>query len=222
MKSLLIIDDEPAIRQLIAKYAAHYGFSVIEAQNGQDGLEKAYENSVDVVVVDIMMPVLNGYEFCQEFRKASDVPIIMLTAKDSEVDKILGFEMGIDDYIVKPFSPRELFYRIEAILKRGKKINHDIYSVSGFFVDFSSRRMVIDGVSVDLTPKEFDLLHYFLKNKNLALSRASIIERVWGYDFDGDERTLDTHIKRLRKKMGPYQTFIDTVRGVGYRYDDKI
>lgn len=220
MKKILIVDDEVAIRKLIQKYALMHGFEVFEAGNGKDALDQTLVQSFDIIVLDVMMPHINGYEVCAEIRKTSDVPIIMLTAKDGEYDKFQGFELGVDDYIVKPFSPRELMYRIEAILKRGKSIHTDIYNYNGLVLNKTARSLSIDGINIELAPKEYDLLAYFIKNKGIALERNQLIDAIWGFDFDGDERTLDTHIKRLRKKMGEYQNTIITLRGVGYRYDE--
>lgn len=220
MKKILIVDDEIAIRKLIQKYATMHNFEVFEAGNGQDALDLTLIHSFDIIVLDVMMPYLNGYEVCAEIRKTSDVPIIMLTAKDGELDKFQGFDLGVDDYIVKPFSPRELMYRIEAILKRGKSIHTDVYTYKGLKLNRTARCLSIDDTNIELAPKEYDLLAYFIRNKGIALERNQLIDAVWGYDFDGDERTLDTHIKRLRKKMGEYQNTIITIRGVGYRYDE--
>lgn len=220
MKKILIVDDEKAIRTLIKKYALLHNFEVFEAENGLDALEQTQYQEFDIIILDVMMPHMNGYQVCFEIRKTSDVPIIMLTARDGETDKFQGFEFGVDDYIVKPFSPRELMYRIEAVLKRGKSISSDVYKYRGLELNTKARSVKIEGERVDLAPKEYELLAFFIKNKGIALERNQLIEAVWGYDFEGDERTLDTHIKRLRRKIGDYQNLIITLRSVGYRYDE--
>lgn len=220
MTKILVVDDEMSIRTLIRKYALMQGFEVFEAKDGMEALDMVDSMDFDMIVLDVMMPNLNGYDVCKAVRTHSEVPIIMLTARDGDIDKFQGFEYGVDDYMVKPFSPRELMYRIEAILKRGKVIRSEVYTFKGLELNMSARSVRIDGERVDLSPKEYELLYYFTKNKGIALHRNQLIDAVWGYDFDGDERTLDTHIKRLRKKLGVYQDVIVTIRGVGYRYEE--
>ncbi len=223
---ILIVDDEEMIRKLVAKYASFDGHSVDEASNGMDAVEKCRRNKYDIIVMDIMMPELDGFSACREIRKFSDTPIIMLSARGEEYDKINGFELGIDDYVVKPFSPRELMLRISAIMNRsGKKSTVDvprkneIIEIEGLKVDVSARIVYVDGKRVEMSPKEYDLFFYLLRNRNIALSRDKIISDVWGYDFCGDDRTLGTHIKLLRKSLGPYNKYIVTIRGVGYRFE---
>lgn len=225
MYKILVVDDEEKIRELIGKYAKFEGHSVDFAVDGMDAVEKCRENEYDIIIMDIMMPNLDGFSACREIRKKSDVPILMLSARGEEYDKINGFELGIDDYVVKPFSPKELMLRIEAIMKRSKKgeaaSNIDIYKHGGLEVNFTSRRVFIDGEEANLSPKEYDLLFYMIKNKDIALTREKLINKVWGYDFFGGDRTLDTHIKLLRKSLGKYASYIVTLRGVGYRYSDE-
>lgn len=223
MPRLLVVDDEEKIRSLIIKYALFSGYEAEEAADGMEAIRLVKEKKFDAVVLDIMMPELDGLSACREIRKVSDVPVLLLSARGEEYDKISGFECGADDYIVKPFSPRELMLRVEAILKRVK--NHTVeekgetYSYRTLHVDFTARIVTIDGKPVDLSPKEYDLLFYFIRNRNIALSREKLICDVWGYDFYGGDRTLDTHIKLLRRSIGEYSTCIVTLRGMGYRFD---
>ena len=224
MKKLLIVDDESAIRTIIVKYATFEGYDTDEAENGMQALEKCKVNDYDLVVLDIMMPELDGFSVARELKKSKPLlPIILLSARGEEYDRINGFEIGVDDYVVKPFSPKELMLRIGAILRRvsnaGSGVNTDVFAADGLFVDFSARIVTIDGVRADLSPKEYDLLFYMIRNKNLALSREKLICEVWGYDFYGDDRTLDTHIKLLRRSLGAYSKHIVTLRGVGYRFE---
>lgn len=226
MYKILVVDDEEKIRELIGKYAKFEGHTVDFASDGMEAVEKcrAANYDYDVIVMDIMMPNLDGFSACREIRKKSDVPILMLSARGEEYDKINGFELGIDDYVVKPFSPKELMLRIEAILKRAQKSETpseaDVYRCGGLEVNFTARRVYVDGAEVNLSPKEYDLLFYMIKNRDIALTREKLINKVWGYDFFGGDRTLDTHVKLLRKSLGPYSGFIVTLRGVGYRYSD--
>lgn len=225
MYKILVVDDEEKIRELIGKYAKFEGHSVEFAIDGMQAVEKCNCDSYDIIIMDIMMPNLDGFSACREIRKKSDVPILMLSARGEEYDKINGFELGIDDYVVKPFSPKELMLRIEAIMKRTQKSEAapeiDIYAKEGLEVNFTARRVYVDGVEVNLSPKEYDLLFYMIKNKDIALTREKLINKVWGYDFFGGDRTLDTHVKLLRKSLGKYASFIVTLRGVGYRYSDE-
>lgn len=222
MANLLIVDDEFRIRELIKKYAIYEGHSVTEASTGDDAIAFCNNCNFDLIILDIMMPGTDGFTTAKIIREKKQTPIIMLSARGEEYDKIKGFEMGIDDYVVKPFSPKELMMRINAVLKRSSKEsskNNDVFSCKGLKVDFTSRIVSIDKERVELTPKEFDLLYYMIKNKDIALTRETLISKVWGYDFYGDDRTLDTHIKLLRKSLGPYSKFIVTLRGVGYRFE---
>ena len=224
MYKILVVDDEEKIRELIGKYAKFEGHAVDFATDGMEAVEKCLENTYDVIIMDIMMPNLDGFSACREIRKHSDVPILMLSARGEEYDKINGFELGVDDYVVKPFSPKELMLRVEAIMKRSQKNEVqpeiDIYKSEGLEVNFTARRVYVDGEEVGLSPKEYDLLFYMIKNKDIALTREKLINKVWGYDFFGGDRTLDTHIKLLRKSLGKYSEYIVTLRGVGYRYSD--
>ncbi|MBQ4151289.1 MAG: response regulator transcription factor [Clostridia bacterium] len=225
MYRILVVDDEEKIRELIGKYAKFEGHTVDFAVDGMDAVQKCRENEYDIIIMDIMMPNLDGFSACREIRKKSDVPILMLSARGEEYDKINGFELGVDDYVVKPFSPKELMLRVEAIMKRAQKADAptdiDIYKKNGLEVNFTARRVYVDGTEVSLSPKEYDLLFYMIKNKDIALSREKLINKVWGYDFFGGDRTLDTHIKLLRKSLGDYASYIVTLRGVGYRYSDE-
>ncbi len=218
---LLIVDDEARIRELIRKYAAFEGYEVEEAANGMEAVEMCRRKRYDLVIMDVMMPELDGFSACREIRKDSDVPLIMLSARGEEYDRIHGFELGVDDYVVKPFSPRELMMRVGAILKRSHAAPQkaEKVTVGDMVVDFTARRVTIGGQNVDLSPKEYDLLFYMVRNRGIALTREKLISEVWGYDFFGDDRTLDTHIKLLRRSLGDYARCITTLRGVGYRFE---
>ena len=222
MYHILIVDDEVRIRSIIKKYAEFEGYRVTEAADGMEAVHLCRSGNFDIIIMDIMMPELDGFSAVREIRKNDPVPVIMLSARGEEYDRIHGFELGIDDYVVKPFSPRELMMRVGAVLKRsgeaGKKAEKTI-SIGGLTVDFTARRVTVDGVEADLSPKEYDLLFYMIRNRGIALTREKLISDVWGYDFFGDDRTLDTHIKLLRKQLGPYADRITTLRGVGYRFE---
>lgn len=223
MSRILIVDDELRVRDLIKKYAKFEGYEVSEASNGLKALEICKSSKPDIIIMDVMMPELDGFSACREIRKFSNVPIIMLSARGEEYDKVHGFESGVDDYVVKPFSPKELMMRIGAILKRGGIAlpeTKEVFSHEGLVVDFTGRLVTVDGKQVDLSPREYDLLFFLVKNRGIALSREKLINEVWGYDFLGDDRTIDTHIKQLRKILGPYSRCISTLRGVGYRFDE--
>ena len=223
MSRILIVDDELRVRDLIKKYAKFEGYEVSEASNGLQALELCRDQNFDIVIMDVMMPELDGFSACKEIRKFSNVPIIVLSARGEEYDKIHGFEFGIDDYVVKPFSPRELMMRVAAVLKRGGATvpeAKEVYTYGGLTVDFTGRIVTVDGVRVDMSPREYDLFFFLVKNRGIALSREKLINEVWGYDFFGDDRTIDTHIKQLRKILGPYSKCISTLRGVGYRFDE--
>jgi DNA-binding response OmpR family regulator len=231
MYNILIVDDEEMIRRLIAKYAIFEGHTVLEAADGMEAVLRCREGGVDIVIIDIMMPELDGFSACREIRKFSDVPIIMLSARGEEYDKINGFELGIDDYVVKPFSPKELMLRVDAVMTRygkGEKTDNAVqqneiisFDNGGLRADITARIVWVDGKRIDMTPKEYDLFFYLLINRNIALTREKLLTEVWGYDFFGDARTLDTHIKLLRKSLGRYADCIVTLRGVGYRFDGK-
>jgi two-component system, OmpR family, response regulator ResD len=222
MTRILITDDEQKIRSLIVKYATHEGFETDEACNGMDAVEKCEKNSYDLVIMDIMMPELDGFSAVKEIKKTHpDMPFIMLSALGEEYDKIHGFDLGVDDYVVKPFSTKELMMRIHAILKRTKttESNSEKLVVEDMIIDYSARTVTIKGERVQLSPKEYELLTYLSKNQGIALTREQLLSNVWGYDFFGDDRTLDTHIKLLRRNLGDYAKYIVTLRGVGYRFE---
>ena len=228
---ILAVDDEAMIRELIRKYAEFQGYTVDEAQfqcdTNYQGLrnlvEKCRKNDYDLIIMDVMMPFLDGFSAVREIRKTKDTPVIMLSARTEEFDRIHGFEAGVDDYVTKPFSPRELMLRVDAVLKRAKKTKkaeqNDVFTYEGLTVDFSARRVLVDGKEVEMTPKEYDLFFYMVRNRGIALSREKLISDVWGYDFYGDDRTLDTHVKLLRRSLGEYSRCIVTLRGVGYRFE---
>ena len=218
---LLIVDDEARIRSLIAKYAAFEGYETEEAANGMQAVAMCRGGRYDLIIMDVMMPELDGFSAVREIRKESRTPVIMLSARGEEYDRIHGFELGIDDYVVKPFSPKELMMRVAAVLKRsgGQQQADDVISFDGLTIDFTARRVTADGQELDLSPKEYELLFYMVRNRGIALSREKLISDVWGYDFFGDDRTLDTHIKLLRKQLGKYADRITTLRGVGYRFE---
>jgi len=222
MARILIADDEVRICELIEKYARHAGFDVVCAHNGDEAIDICRNDKIDLVVMDVMMPRTDGFSACREIRSFSSVPILMLSARGEEYDRIRGFELGVDDYVVKPFSPRELMLRIEAIMKRAypnTEYAADIFEYEGLSVNFTAHVVKVDGEQIVLSPKERELLFYMVRNRNIALSREKLITQVWGYDFYGDDRTLDTHIKLLRKSLKNYNNLIVTVRGVGYRFE---
>ena len=223
MSKILVVDDEFRIRQIIRKYAEFEGYEVDEATDGMEAIRICRKKEFDLIIMDVMMPELDGFSACREIRKRSSTPIIMLSARGEEYDKIHGFELGSDDYVVKPFSPKELMLRVGAVIKRSGKSDdaqkNDVFTYKGLEVNFSARTVTIDGKRAEMTPKEYDLFFYMVRNKGLALTRESLISEVWGYDFFGDERTLDTHIKLLRKSLGEYSSCIVTLRGVGYRFE---
>lgn len=225
MTRLLIVDDEEKIRSLVKKYAAFEGYDVAEADSGLAAIQMVQKQHFDLIVMDVMMPELDGFSTVREIRKTSRVPVIMLSARGEEYDRIHGFEAGVDDYVVKPFSPKELMMRVAAVLARTQQgaatsvDGHDVYQSGELTVDFTARRVTIAGQGVELSPKEYDLLFYLVRNRGIALSRDQLLTEVWGYDFYGDDRTLDTHIKMLRKALGDYSTHIVTLRGTGYRFD---
>ncbi len=229
MYNILVVDDEARIRTIIRKYAEFEGHTVTEACDGMEAVNTCRRDRYDIIIMDIMMPELDGFSACREIRKVTDTPIIMLSARGEEYDKINGFELGIDDYVVKPFSPKELMLRIDAVMKRAGRASgapverkNEIIELDGggLRADLTARLVYIDGERVDMSPKEYDLFFYMLTNRNIALSRETLIREVWGYDFFGDARTLDTHVKLLRKSLGKYASHMVTLRGVGYRFED--
>ena len=229
MYNILVVDDEIRIRSIIRKYAEFEGHTVTEAGDGMEAVRLARTGEFDIIILDIMMPELDGFSACREIRKTEQTPIIMLSARGEEYDKINGFELGVDDYVVKPFSPRELMLRVEAVMKRVRQraaaasAANQVLEFDGgcLSVDLTARTVTIDGSRVEMSPKEYDLFFYLLRNRNVALTRERLISEVWGYDFFGDARTLDTHIKLLRKSLGRYSTYIVTLRGVGYRFEEQ-
>lgn len=222
MFRILVVDDEKKIREVIKTYAEFEGHEVVEAVDGIDAIEKVKENDFDVIVMDIMMPRLDGFSSYKEIKKIKDIPVLMLSARGEEYDKLFGFEIGIDDYVTKPFSPKELMARLNVIVNRNNKTsNNDNLIFQGLKIDLGGRVVFVDGEKIDLTPKEYDLLVFLVKNENIALSRETLLNKVWGYDFFGDDRTVDTHIKMLRNSIKDYRKFIVTVRGVGYKFDTR-
>ena len=223
MYTILVVDDEQQIRILIRKYAEFEGHKVVEAGDGMEAVRLCREHpqDFDIIIMDVMMPELDGFSAVREIRKYCQAPVLMLSARGEEYDKIHGFELGVDDYVVKPFSPKELMMRVGAVLKRSQKQTQerDVIRIDGITVDFTGRIVYIDGQKRDMAPKEYELFFYLVRNRNIALSREKLIREVWGYDFYGDDRTLDTHIKMLRKSLGPYSNHIVTLRGVGYRFE---
>lgn len=222
MYKLLIVDDEPKIREVIREYAEFNGYEVEEAADGMSAVGLCRLNHYDLVILDIMMPKLDGFSACKEIKKIQDVPIIMLSARGEEYDKLFGFELGIDDYIVKPFSPKELMARINVVIQRrnaATPAKTDVIRFGGLEINKAARTVSVDGKRVDLTPKEYELLFYLTENQNIALSRDKLLSDIWGYDFFGDDRTIDTHIKNLRNNLGPYRDYIVTLRGVGYKFE---
>lgn len=225
---ILVVDDEEKIRNVIKEYAEFEGFEVEEAENGMEAVAKCKENDYDIIIMDIMMPKLDGFSAIKEIRKSKDIPVLMLSARGEEYDKLFGFEIGIDDYVVKPFSPKEVMARVNAILNRANQSkkedkeadNKQKYVYEGLEIDMLARNVFVDGVKKDLTPKEYELLQYLVQNKNIALSRENILNKVWGYDFFGEDRTVDTHVKMLRNSLGKYRDKIITVRGMGYKFEE--
>ena len=221
MRKILVVDDEANIREVIREYVEFKGYECDEAVDGMDAVEHVKKEDYDLIILDIMMPRLDGYSACKEIKKLKQVPIIMLSARGEEYDKLFGFELGIDDYVVKPFSPKELMARIDAVLARYKSggDNSGKFVFEGLVIDIDGRSVYVDDKRVVMTPKEYDLLFYFVKNKNIALTREKLLSAIWGYDFYGDDRTIDTHIKMLRSSLGPYRKFIVTIRGMGYKFE---
>ncbi|MDD6097119.1 MAG: response regulator transcription factor [Oscillospiraceae bacterium] len=223
MSKILIVDDEINIRKVVREYAEFEGYEVTEAENGMEAVNLCRSNDYDLIIMDVMMPRLDGYSACKEINKTKSIPVIMLSARGEEYDKLFGFEIGVDDYVVKPFSPKELMARVKAVLKRNSRSEQstqpDKYVFEGLEVNISGREVYVNGEKASMTPKEYDLLFYLVKNKNIALSRDKLLEEVWGYDFFGDDRTVDTHIKMLRNSLGEYRKFIVTLRGMGYKFE---
>ena len=219
MAKLLIVDDEKNIREVVREYAVLNGYEADEAEDGLQAIEKCRENDYDCVILDIMMPKLDGFSACKQIRAMKPVPVIMLSARQEEYDKLFGFELGVDDYVVKPFSPKELMARVKVVLDRSRRTDNTVMTFGGLKIDAAGRSVTVDGEKVNLTPKEIDLLLYLAEHRNTALSRTKLLEEVWNYDYFGDDRTVDTHIKMLRHNLGPYRDYIVTVRGMGYKFE---
>lgn len=224
MYNILVVDDEENIREVIREYAEFEGHSVDEACDGMKAVEMAKEKDYDIIIMDVMMPRLDGYSACKEIRKFKNTPMLILSARGEEYDKLFGFEIGVDDYVVKPFSPKEVMARVNAIIKRNTAAaatvpEAETVKFEGLEINFTSRDVFVDGEKVNLTPKEYDLLFFLVRNKNIALTRNQLLEDVWGYNIYVDDRTIDTHIKMLRNNLGPYRKFIVTLRGHGYKFE---
>jgi DNA-binding response OmpR family regulator len=221
LRKLLVVDDEQKIREVIREYAEFNEFEVTETADGIDAVTLCKEEDFDIIVMDVMMPKLDGFSAVKEIKKTKDIPVIMLSARGEEYDKLFGFELGIDDYMVKPFSPKELMARINVILTRRAPAEEDSSKLTfdGLVINIPAREVTVDGEVVELTPKEYELLFYLAQNKGIALSRDKLLQDIWGYDYFGDDRTIDTHIKNLRNNLGEYRDKIATLRGVGYKFE---
>lgn len=217
---ILVVDDESRMRKLVSDFLVRNNFEVLEAENGEEAVDIFFnDKEIKLIILDVMMPKMDGWQVCREIRQFSKVPIIMLTAKGDEKDELLGFELGVDEYISKPFSPKILVARVEAILRRANVLDEDVIEVGGILLDRSAHLVKIDGVNIDLSYKEFELLSYFVVNQGVALSREKILNNVWNYDYFGDARTIDTHVKKLRSKMGKKGNYIKTIWGMGYKFE---
>lgn len=219
MAKMLIVDDEQNIREIIREYAEFEGYETAETDDGMKAVRMAREENYDLIIMDVMMPKLDGYLAVKEIRKFSDVPVIILSARVEEYDKLFGFEIGVDDYVTKPFSPKELMARISAVLKRTRPKKKELIKSDGLEIDIAGRNVFVDGEKVEMTPKEYELLFYLVENNGIAISREKLLSNVWGYDFYGDDRTVDTHIKMLRSSLGKYRDKIVTLRGLGYKIE---
>lgn len=223
MSKILICDDEKNIRNVVREYAEFEGYEVFEAEDGMSAVDMCRKENFDLIVMDVMMPRLDGFSACKEINKIKPTPVIMLSARGEEYDKLFGFEIGAVDYVVKPFSPKELMARIKIAINRSilatTEIKIEKHIFEGLEINVTGREVIVDGEKVSLTPKEYDLLFYLVENKNIALSREKLLENVWGFDFFGDDRTVDTHIKMLRNSLGQYRKFIVTLRGMGYKFE---
>ena len=216
---MLIVDDEQNIREIIREYAEFEGYETAETDDGMKAVRMAKEENYDLIIMDVMMPKLDGYSAVKEIRKFSDVPVIILSARVEEYDKLFGFGIGVDDYVTKPFSPKELMARISAVLKRTRPKKKELIKSDGLEIDIAGRNVFVDGKKVEMTPKEYELLFYLVENNGIAISREKLLSNVWGYDFYGDDRTVDTHIKMLRSSLGKYRDKIVTLRGLGYKIE---
>ncbi|MDY3257118.1 MAG: response regulator transcription factor [Ruminococcus callidus] len=228
MSRILVVDDEANIRNVVREYAEFDDYEVDEAENGMEAVKKCREENYDLIIMDVMMPRLDGYSAVKEIKKTKDIPVIMLSARGEEYDKLFGFEIGIDDYVTKPFSPKELMARVKAVLSRHNASSAtnkqdgelgNVIEFGGLKIDVAGREVYVNGERASMTPKEYELLFYLVKNKGIALTRDKLLEEVWGYDFFGDDRTVDTHIKMLRNSLGEYRKYIVTLRGMGYKFD---
>ncbi len=228
MSRILVVDDEANIRNVVREYAEFDDYEVDEAENGMEAVKKCREENYDLIIMDVMMPRLDGYSAVKEIKKTKDIPVIMLSARGEEYDKLFGFEIGIDDYVTKPFSPKELMARVKAVLSRHNASSSankqdgelgNVIEFGGLKIDVAGREVYVNGERASMTPKEYELLFYLVKNKGIALTRDKLLEEVWGYDFFGDDRTVDTHIKMLRNSLGEYRKYIVTLRGMGYKFD---
>lgn len=220
---ILVVDDESRMRKLVRDFLLHENYEVLEAENGEQAVDLFFqEKNIALIILDVMMPKMDGWQVCKEIRQYSQVPIIMLTAKSDEKDELMGFELGVDEYISKPFSPKILMARVEAILRRTNAVGEDIVEVGGIRLDKGAHQVVIDGQPVELSFKEFELLTYFIANQGVALSRERILNNVWNYDYFGDARTIDTHVKKLRNKMGEKGEYIKTIWGMGYKFEVNV
>lgn len=219
---ILIVDDEEMIRDVLREYVEFEGNEADEAADGMEAVKKCRENNYDMILMDVMMPKLDGFSAVKEIKKEKDIPVIMLSARGEEYDKLFGFELGVDDYVTKPFSPKEVMARINAVTKRKslpERKDESRLKFEGLEIDMAGRNVYVDGEKAVLTPKEYELLFYFVRNKNLALTREKLLSDVWGFDFYGDDRTVDTHVKMLRGKLKDYRKFIVTLRGMGYKFE---
>ena len=216
---VLIVDDEKLIRDVIKEYLLEENMEVIEASNGMEAIEKINNADINLIIMDIMMPGMDGYSAYKKIKEIKKIPCIMLSARGEEYDKLIGFELGIDDYVTKPFSPKELVARVKAVMKRNY-VDDDKIECAGIIIDNLAHSVIVDGKRIEITPKEYDLLKYLMQNKNIAISRENLLNTIWGFDFYGDDRTIDTHIKTLRNHLGAYRDKIKTIRGVGYKFED--
>ncbi len=217
---VLIVDDEEMIRGVLKEYVEFEGGTAYEAADGMQAVKLCRDNDFDIILMDVMMPRLDGFSAVKEIKKIKNIPVIMLSARGEEYDKLFGFEIGVDDYVTKPFSPKEVMARIHAVLKRGSQDNNtDVVTFEGLTIDMVGRNVLVDGEKAELTPKEYEILFYFVKNKGIALTREKLLMDVWGFDFYGDDRTVDTHIKMLRSNLKQYRKFIVTLRGLGYKFE---
>ena len=221
MYRLLVVDEEDKIREVLKEYATLEGYQVAEAKDGMEAVALCREQTFDLIIMDVMMPRLDGFSACKEIKKFSDTPVLMLSARSEEYDKLFGFEIGADDYVVKPFSPKEVMARVKVIISRhSPEKEGGIIKIDGLEIDIPGRNVFVDGVKAEMTPKEYELLFYLVRNKNIALSREKLLTDVWGFDFYGDDRTIDAHIKMLRTSLGKYRDHIVTLRGLGYKFED--